>query len=117
MTGANVQGTDFTSTTSKGFTAAQLYSTASYQAHNLTGTSLSANNLNGWNLAGQDLTSASLSSATLSSANLSSATLTNANLSSATLTGESEFNHPNQCLAHRGGLDRRGNPRGELRSR
>ena len=41
--------------------AAQLYSTASYQAHDLTGISLDSNNLAGVNLAGQNLTNASVS--------------------------------------------------------
>ncbi|MCC7086712.1 MAG: pentapeptide repeat-containing protein, partial [Pirellulales bacterium] len=37
FTGAQVQGARFKGTTAQGFTAAQLYSTASYQAHDLTG--------------------------------------------------------------------------------
>ena len=41
-----------------GITAAQLYSTASYQAHDLTGIGLGGNNLAGVNLAGQNLTNA-----------------------------------------------------------
>src|SRR6185295_921911 len=41
-----------------GLTLAQLYSTASYQAHNLTGIKLWGNNLSGGNLAGQNLTNA-----------------------------------------------------------
>ena len=41
-----------------GITAAQLYSTASYQAHDLTGIRLDGNNLAGVNLAGQNLTNA-----------------------------------------------------------
>ena len=41
-----------------GITAAQLYSTASYQAHDLTGIGLDGNNLAGVNLAGQNLTNA-----------------------------------------------------------
>ena len=50
MRGANL---DYT-----GITAAQLYSTASYQAHDLTGIGLDGNNLTGVNLAGQNLTNA-----------------------------------------------------------
>ena len=41
-----------------GFTAAQLYSTASYQAGDLTGINLVGNNLTGWNFAGKNLTNA-----------------------------------------------------------
>ena len=37
FTGAEVRGASFYSTTDSGFTAAQLYSTASYQAGDLTG--------------------------------------------------------------------------------
>ena len=44
-----------------GITAAQLYSTASYQAHDLTGIGLDGNNLAGVNLAGQNLTNATSS--------------------------------------------------------
>ena len=40
-------------------TTAQLSSTASYQAHDLTGINLGGNNLAGVNLAGQTLTNAS----------------------------------------------------------
>src|SRR5687767_8482001 len=55
FTGALVRGAYFDQTTSYGFTAAQLYSTASYQNRDLPGISLAANNLSGWNFAGQDL--------------------------------------------------------------
>ena len=70
-----------------GFTATQLYSTASYQAHDLTGIGLVCNNLTGANLAGQNLTNARLEYATLTNASFSQANLTNASLSSANLTG------------------------------
>ena len=58
---------------------AQLYSTASYQAHDLTDICL-AGNYAGLNLASQNLTNANLGNATLTNANLSQANLTNANL-------------------------------------
>ena len=45
-----------------GITSAQLYSTASYQAHDLTGIGLDSNNLAGVNLAGQNLTNANFDS-------------------------------------------------------
>ena len=62
-----------------GITTAQLYSTASYQAHDLTGIGLDGNNLTGVNLAGQNLTNADFVDATLTNANFSQANLTNAN--------------------------------------
>ena len=46
----------------RGITPAQLYSTASYQAHDLTGIGLYGNNLAGVNLAGQNLTNADFAS-------------------------------------------------------
>ena len=69
FTGATVNGTCFISTTDKGFTAQQLYTTASYQAKNLSGIVLGNkfalslkwnspsfiwNNLSGWNFSGQN---------------------------------------------------------------
>ncbi len=56
----------------------QLYSTASYQAHDLAGIGLSNNILPGWNFAGQNLSGANLSFANLSSADFNHANLTNA---------------------------------------
>ena len=50
-----VTWTSFTGTTSRGFTQAQLASTASYQAKNLQGVDLVQNDLTGWDLSGQDL--------------------------------------------------------------
>ena len=55
-------GTDFTvpmrGADLGGFSSDQLYSTASYQAGDLTGIRLIENNLSGWNFAGQNLTNA-----------------------------------------------------------
>ena len=65
----------------------QLYSTASYQAHDLAGIGLTSNDLTGGNFAGQNLTNASFSSATLSGADLGHANLTNAIFTSAKLAG------------------------------
>src|SRR5262249_40016057 len=62
----------------------QLNSTASYQAHDLTGIGLYGD-LSGWNFAGQNLTKASFGG-NLTGANLSAANLANANLTS-TLKG------------------------------
>lgn len=86
LTGAEVRGTSFSSITSKGFSASQLYSTASYQAQDLTGIGLAFNDLSGWDFAGQNLTNASFLFATLTNADLSQANLTNADFLLATLT-------------------------------
>jgi uncharacterized protein YjbI with pentapeptide repeats len=83
FTNAIVAGTNFGWST--GFTAQQLYSTASYQARNLGGIWMIANNLSGWNFAGQDLRNAWLSG-TLTNANLTNANLTSACLDYSTLT-------------------------------
>jgi hypothetical protein len=58
FTGAEVRGASFAW---GGLTPAQLYSTASYQAHDLTEINLSLIDLYGWNFAGQKLTNAGLS--------------------------------------------------------
>ena len=92
LTGATVAGASFCLTTSKGFTAQQLYSTASYQAKDLHGIVLGENNLNGWNCAGQNLTGAdfyrmTLSGATLFGTILTGATVAEANFSAATSKG------------------------------
>jgi uncharacterized protein YjbI with pentapeptide repeats len=88
LIGAEVRGADFYRNTDygTGITAAQLYSTASYQAHDLTGIKLGDNNLAGVNLADQNLSNANFLYATLTGANLSQANLTNARFFNATLT-------------------------------
>ncbi|MCY2955010.1 MAG: pentapeptide repeat-containing protein [Planctomycetota bacterium] len=87
FTDAQVAEASFEHTTVRGFTAAQLYSTASYKARNLHGIGLSFNNnLTGWNFANQNLTGADFGEATLISANLSGANLTWARFWKATLT-------------------------------
>ena len=70
-------------TTSRGFTQAQLASTASYQAKNLQGIGLRDNDLTGWDFSGQNLTNANLASSTLTNANLSGAVVTGANFGAA----------------------------------
>jgi uncharacterized protein YjbI with pentapeptide repeats len=87
LAGSEVRGATFANTASSGFTSAQLYSTASYAAHDLTGIDLSYNNLAGWNFAGQNLTGASFSHATLQNTNLRQTDLTNSNFGYGTLTG------------------------------
>jgi uncharacterized protein YjbI with pentapeptide repeats len=69
----------------RGITLAQLYSTASYQAHDLTGIGLSGD-LSGANFAGQNLTKASFALATLTGTNFNRANLTNVDFSYAPLT-------------------------------
>jgi uncharacterized protein YjbI with pentapeptide repeats len=73
LAGAVVAGVDFGSTTSRGFTRHQLYSTASYQAKDLRGVDLESNNLTGWDFSGQDLTGANFALSTLTNADLAGA--------------------------------------------
>jgi uncharacterized protein YjbI with pentapeptide repeats len=85
FTGAVVRGADFGGATANGFTAAQLYSTASYQANDLRDIKLPENDLTGWNFASQDLEEARFEMSTLDNANLADANLTGAQLHSVTL--------------------------------
>jgi uncharacterized protein YjbI with pentapeptide repeats len=110
LTGAEVRGANFSITS---ITAAQLYSTASYQAHDLTGIVLQGVNLAGLNVAGQNLTNANFSFATLTGANLSGAdargaifhlaTLSSANFTDADVRGASfgrdEVYRPNSGIS------------------
>ncbi len=73
LTGAEVRGVNFTryyTGDPGGITATQLYSTASYQAHDLRGIKLSGYDLAGINLVGQNLAGAELINANLTSAAL-----------------------------------------------
>ena len=70
-----------------GYHGGQLYSTASYQAHDLTGIDLDGNNLTGVNLAGQNLTNASFTEAKLTNANLSGTLLNGAQVARANFNG------------------------------
>ena len=70
-----------------GITLAQLYSTASYQTHDLTGISLNFNNLGGGNFTGHNLSNASFYSATLRDADFRQANLAKSTFNGATLTG------------------------------
>jgi uncharacterized protein YjbI with pentapeptide repeats len=69
--GAAVSGT--------GISLPQLYSTASYQAHDLTGIGLAWNDLTGGNFAGQNLTNANFVAAILTEANFDNADVRGAN--------------------------------------
>jgi uncharacterized protein YjbI with pentapeptide repeats len=86
LSGAVVTRARLYGTTSRGFTQAQLASTASYEAGDLSGISLSENDLSGWDFHGQNLSTASLYNSTFTNADLSGANLTNASLFSSTLT-------------------------------
>jgi uncharacterized protein YjbI with pentapeptide repeats len=86
FTGSVVARASFRDTTSRGFTRAQLESTASYQAKDLHGIQLRTNDLTGWDFSGQNLRSAILADSTMANANLSRAYLTHASLHGATLT-------------------------------
>jgi uncharacterized protein YjbI with pentapeptide repeats len=90
---AELTGADFTNAqvggasleTARGFTAAQLYSTASYQDRDLTNIRLGGN-LSRWNFEGQNLTNAWLYGAMLQNANFRGVILTNADLGDTVLT-------------------------------
>jgi len=87
LTDAEVRWASFCDTTSRGFTAAQLYSTASYKAKDLAWIRLRYNDLAGWDFAGQNLTNAEFYGATLTGADLGGANLADALFYGATLTG------------------------------
>jgi uncharacterized protein YjbI with pentapeptide repeats len=76
FTGAIIKGADFNAT--MGFTASQLYSTASYASGDLTGIGLEHVGLNGWNFANQNLTNANFYGSALTNANFTNANLTDA---------------------------------------
>lgn len=90
LTEQNLSGVDFTNATLNGvgirnsnlsgakLTANQLYSTASYQSHDLSGVGLGGADFSSANFVDQILTNAGFASANLSAANFSYADLTNA---------------------------------------
>ncbi len=107
LSGAVVTGAQFNFTTSTGFTAAQLYSTASYQSGDLSGIGLYSNDLSGWDFAGKNLTGANFGGATLTAADLSGANLTDATLLRARLT-DADLSGAVVTGAHFGGTTERG---------
>ncbi len=86
FTGAVIKGAKLADTTTRGFTTAQLYSTASYAGRDLAGISLDFNDLTGWDLHGQNLAAAVMSKADLTGTDLSGANLSGAKLDLATFT-------------------------------
>jgi uncharacterized protein YjbI with pentapeptide repeats len=98
FTGAEIRGALFHkyrvefADTGTGLTLTQLYSTASYLAHDLSGIGLAGSALAGGNFAGQNLSGASFTAphrvvTDLTGANLSAANLTNVAFGAADLTG------------------------------
>jgi len=80
FTGAVVRAAGFDQTTARGFTNAQLYSTASYSAHDLRQINLANNNLSNWSFSCQDLRHASFYKATLTGTDFGLADLRGADL-------------------------------------
>ena len=80
LTDADVRDTSLWSATAHGFTPQQLYSTFSYQSHDLRNIRFWDDDLSGWDLAGQNLTGADFENATLSNTNLTGASLIQINL-------------------------------------
>ena len=77
FSGAIVKGANLSLTT--GFTASQLFSTASYASRDLTGIGLGGIVLTGWNFANQNLTNASFAAQTVLNANFTGAIIKGAN--------------------------------------
>ena len=80
LTNADVRDTSLWSATAHGFTPQQLYSTSSYQSHDLRNIRFWDDDLSGWDLVGQNLTGADFEDASLSNANLTGASLIRVNL-------------------------------------
>lgn len=83
FTNAIIQGANFCC---GGFTESQLRSTASYQAHNLTGVQFGFNDLSGWDFQNQNLRNASFGIADLTGTNFTDAQIQGANFSSSGIT-------------------------------
>jgi uncharacterized protein YjbI with pentapeptide repeats len=96
LSGANLHGTYLTnanlasatlSGSGAGITLAQLYSTASYQAHDLSGTTFQWSGFAGGDFVGQNLTNTDFEHTILTDADFRGANLNSANLSYAHVTG------------------------------
>ncbi len=86
LTGAEIGGANFSSTSDSGFSAVQLYSTASYQSGNLAGINFTDNALTALNFRDQNLAGADFIRSTLSNVDFTNANLTDASFYEATLT-------------------------------
>ena len=87
FTNADITNASFYNTTNKGFTAAQLYSTANYKNSKLCGVDLSFNDLTNWNFAGKNLTNGSVYCSTLTGTDFTDAVITGADFGYATARG------------------------------
>ncbi|MFO0911574.1 MAG: pentapeptide repeat-containing protein [Pirellulales bacterium] len=83
---AEIVGASFVESANTGWTADQLYSTASYKRGDLHAVQLGNNLLNGWNFTGQNLTFASFQGADLRQVNFNQAVLGGATFDQAKLT-------------------------------
>ncbi len=102
LTDAVVTGASFKATT-PGLTAAQLVSTASYQAQDLRGIDLSDNYLGFWDFSEQNLTDANLRNSILAAANFTRAVIGGADFSGTGLVAEqlySTFSYQEGNLQH-----------------
>jgi uncharacterized protein YjbI with pentapeptide repeats len=86
LTNAIITGAYLKNITPYGFTAPQLYSTASYQAGDLSAVKFYGNEMRGWDFVGQNLNGADFFLADLTDAVFTNADLTSANLGRAILT-------------------------------
>jgi uncharacterized protein YjbI with pentapeptide repeats len=84
--GATINGLRLEYGTDYGFTAAQLYSTASYENHDISNAHFARNNMSGWNFAGQKA-NADFSQSTLLGANFAGADLSHAAFHSSKVNG------------------------------
>ena len=87
FSGATIYDASFTNTVQFGFTAEQLYSTASYKSGNLQYVNLDFNDMGGWNFSGQDMTRANLSTSSVKNADFRNANLTSAIFDVSDLSG------------------------------
>lgn len=90
LTDAIIWSSNFSDTTSKGFTQQQLYDTYSYKEGLLLSIDFSNNDMSGWNFEGQALSSVSFESTNLTGAQFSGAIIWEANFANTTRLGFTE---------------------------
>lgn len=98
FTNADITQAELGSTTSSGFTQAQLYSTANYQNKDLSGIDLRENNLSGWNFSQQNLTNAKIIGSTLINSDFSEAVMVSGSFSNSTFN-ESNMSNADMSFA------------------